>query len=80
MVISDSMFLVLEIPKNFQVQNRSLQMEKDSSMKYIGKLVAFAGLGALEQVKKNVKMENNINFYWKYSDDFKDQWVFSCLL
>ena len=55
-------------------------MEKDSSMKYIGKLVAFAGLGALEQVKKNVKMENNINFYWKYSDDFKDQWVFSCLL
>jgi len=58
LVVTESVFLVLE---------------PDHKIKNVARLVAWATLPSLEQIRRNLESSDNITFIWKKVDE-KEQW------
>jgi hypothetical protein len=63
-VVTESVFLVLE---------------PDHKIKNVARLVAWANLAALEQIKRNVEAKSNVQFIWRQLEE-KEQWILSVVL
>lgn len=56
-----------------------LKLEPDHKIKNVGKLVAWATLPALEQIKRNLDNPDSITFIWRKVDE-NGQWTLNVIM